>query len=61
VFVRVVPEIAVPVAEVFAFMVPPVTVNPVVVLDTVNVNHNPADAVGSVHEGEPEVERLLNT
>lgn len=60
VFVKVVPVMAVPVADVLATMVPPVTVNPVVTSDTVKVYQRPLAAVGSVHDGLPLVERLLN-
>jgi hypothetical protein len=60
VFVKVVPVIAVPFAAVLATIVPPVIVNPVVTLDTVNVYHKPFTAVGSVQDGLPEVDRLLN-
>lgn len=58
--VKVVPLIAVPVAVVFALTVPPVTVKPVVTSETVNVYQRPLAAVGRVHEGLPDVERLLN-
>jgi hypothetical protein len=61
VLVRVVPERVVPEAVVLAFIVPPVTVNPAVTSETVKVNQRPFAAVGSVHEGEPDVALLLNT
>jgi len=60
VFVKVVPLNAVPVALVLHLIVPPVTVNPVVVLDAVKVYQSPLAAVGKVQDGLPLVEALLN-
>lgn len=61
VLVSVVPLIAVPAAFVFALMVPPVTVNPAVTFATTKVKVRPSAAVGRVHDGEPDVERLMRT
>lgn len=59
--VKVVPVTDVPVADVFAKIVPPVTVNPVVTFDTKKVYDKPATFAGSVHDGLPEVDRFINT
>ena len=55
--------IAVPVADVFAWItdaVPVVMVNPAVVFPQIKVNSRPLAAAGRVHDGLPEVETLMN-